>query len=138
MKSYFEHPFHSEINKQAMLFLLIGLISTIINYFLFFVFYVFLSINFLISAAAGFLAGMIFGFFYNMEYTFRSKREIRKSLPVYFGVYLFSLSLNIFFLNFFVKNFNTNVLLTNFFLLIFTTFINFFGIKIFAFKNTRW
>lgn len=127
-----------EITRQVSTFLLIGGISTVINYSLFFVFFVFFTLNYLLSAALGYISGMIFGFFYNRKYTFYSRVKIRRPLSVYVVVYFSSLFLGLFLLNFFVSNFNTNVLLTNFFLLILTTLTNFFGIKILVFKNKAW
>ena len=138
MVSRLRFLFKREISKQALLFLLIGGVSTTINYSVFLIFFVLFSINYLISAVIGYLSGMIFGFFSNKIYTFKSKEGLRRSLPIYLGVYLFSLFLSIFLLNFFVENFNTNVLLTNLFLLVLTTLINFLGIKILAFKNRKW
>ncbi len=127
-----------EITRQAMVFVLIGLTSTVLNYLIFLIFFAIFSINYLLSAGIGFMAGVVFGFGFNKTLTFSSNEKINKSLPKYFLVYLISLIFNITLLKIFVDLLNLNPIFANFILLPILTIINFFGTKIIAFKNSKW
>ncbi|MEK6800869.1 MAG: GtrA family protein, partial [Nanoarchaeota archaeon] len=59
-----------EITRQAMVFVLIGLTSTVLNYLIFLIFFAIFSINYLLSAGIGFMAGVVFGFGFNKTLTF--------------------------------------------------------------------
>jgi putative flippase GtrA len=127
-----------DVTKQAARFLVIGFISTAINYSLFLILFLSGFFNYLFSSGLGYISGMIFGFYYNRKVTFYSKEGIKKSLLVYLIVYIGSLLISLYLLDLFVEKYNSDVLLTNLLLLILTTLTNFFGVKIFAFRNKDW
>lgn len=126
-----------EITRQAAVFLLIGGLATILNYSVFYLLYR-AGILYIYSSIFGYLTGLILGYFLNKVYTFKSKESFRRAIPLYLAVYIFSLLLIIIFLPIMVEYLSINALIANFILLIVTTFINFFGSKILAFRNKDW
>ena len=98
----------------------------------------FLFVNYTFSFIIGFIAGTLFGFIFNKVWSFESKREYIKEIWVYFIVYSVSLGIGMISLRFLVYTFNIVPVIANIPVLILTTLINFFGIKIIAFKNKKW
>lgn len=127
-----------EITKQAIKFLIIGALSTIINYGIFFILFSVFHLNYIAASGAGYITGMFFGFFYNKRYTFRSKMQFKKTLPLYFIIYTISLIIGLSSLEFLVSDKGINVYFANFLVLIITTLTNFFGTKLLVFKNNFW
>ena len=130
--------FKREVSKQFIRFCLIGLESTVLNYLVFLVLFSFLSINYLVAAAIGFIAGTLLGFIFNKIYTFESQRKAQREIAPYFLVYLFSLVFTILAMKFLVDFLLIKPLIANVFVIAITTIINFFGTKIIAFKNKKW
>lgn len=127
-----------EISKQFLRFCLVGLESTVLNYLLFVIFIYFFYVDYTISFIVGFVIGTLFGFIFNKLWSFESKREYFKEIWLYFLVYLISLGAGMLFLRFLVNSFNISPLIANIPVLVLTTFMNFFGTKILAFKNKKW
>ena len=130
--------FRREVTGQFIRFCFIGLESTVLNYLVFLILLNFFFVFYLISAAAGFLAGMFFGFTFNKIYTFRSRRKSVISLPVYFLVYLFTLGFNLIALKLLVGFAGLQPLISNAVLIPISTLMNFFGTKIIALQNKKW
>lgn len=127
-----------EISKQFIKFCLIGFESTVLNYLTFLILFNFFSTNYLFSSGIGFVVGTFFGFIFNKKYTFDSNKESKKEVLPYFLVYLFSLLFTIFAMKILVEFIQINPLIANIFVIAITTILNFFGTKIFAFKNEKW
>jgi putative flippase GtrA len=127
-----------EINRQFFKFCIIGLESTVLTYLIFIILFYYLSVNYLLSAGTGFVAGVFLGFAFNKIYTFRSRRKSAVAAPQYFIVYLISLMFNMLSLRFLVENLSIYPLLSNILILPFVVLINFFGTKLFVFKNREW
>lgn len=127
-----------DVSKQFLRFCLIGLECAILTYLVFLILYYYLSINYLISSGAGFISGVLFGFMFNKIYTFESKEKSTTVFPPYLLVYFFTFILAIVGLKVLVENFGLNPLISTALLMPVTTFINFFGTKILAFKNKKW
>lgn len=134
--------FHSllkrEISKQFYKFVLIGLESTILNYLIFIVLLYFFSVNYLISAGSGFVSGVFLGYVFNKIYTFGSKRKHTIAFPIYLLVYSFSLTFTLLSLTILVEFLGLIPIISNLMVLPITASINFFGVKILAFKNLKW
>lgn len=130
--------FRRDISKQFLFFLLIGLESTVFNYLIFLIFLEMFFISYTISFSIGFISGTILGFYFNKRLTFESKRDAKKEILPYFITYLISLGAGILLIRFLVDSMNFSPLIANIPVLVFTTIVNFIGIKIFAFKNKKW
>ena len=130
--------FKRKVSRQFVRFCLVGLESTILNYGIFVVLYSFFGINYLIAGGTGFVSGTVFGYIFNKIYSFQSRRKDTIAFPIYFVVYSFSLVFTIISLKVLVDFFGINPLISNLITIIITTIINFFGTKIFAFKDKKW
>lgn len=127
-----------EVTKQFLRFCLIGLETTILYYLIFILLFYFLKINYLISAAAGFVTGVSIGFFFNSLLTFNSKTKSIGAPMGYFLVNLFSLGFTMIVLKFLVEFIGIYPMIAIVLLIPVTTIINFLGIKLFVFKNRKW
>ena len=124
--------------KQFQKFLGVGLISTAINYGLFFISFRFFHIHYIVSSVVGYCSGVLFGFSVNRSWTFRSL-ETRKyrELFFYLMVYFSSLILSILFLRFLVLTLYLSPLLANIFAIGLSTVTNFLGCKLLVFQKVR-
>ena len=130
--------FKREISKQFLRFCLVGLESTILNYLVFLIMVYFISINYTLSYITGFIVGTFFGYFFNKVWSFESKNKYSKEIINYFLFYVASLIIGTFLIRILVNSFNINPLVANIPVIGITTIMNFFGTKIFAFKNKKW
>lgn len=114
-------------------FVVVGIVSTIFNYTLFYILFSIFGINYLVSSAGGYLFGVIVGFCLNKIFTFGSKSK-RYVLEVskYFSVYVVSLFLGLGLLKLLV-HFGVNILLANVFNIGLTTITNYLGSKYLVF-----
>jgi len=125
----------SQIGIQFYKFIIVGIVSTIINYGVFYFFIEVLLINYLISSSFGFMSGVVVGYSINRNWTFESKVEKKsKEIIGYLSVYFFSLFLSLIVLKIMVDLAKIDAKIANFFVLILTTFVNFIGIKIRVFN----
>ena len=122
--------------KHFIKFCIVGTISTIFNYTLFYVMLTLLNINHIFSAASGYMLGLFIGFYLNKFFTFKSKKKkYFEELYKYLFIYLFSLVLGLIILESLVQ-LGLNPLISNLFNITFTTIFHFIGIKYFVFlKN---
>ncbi len=127
-----------EISKQFMRFCFVGIESAVLTFLVFIILFNFLLVNYIFAFAGGFIAGTFFGFIFNKIWSFKSKRESKKEVGLYFLIYTISLIVGIFFIKFLVNSFELNPIIANIPVLALTTIINFFGTKIFVFKNAKW
>lgn len=125
------------ISKNFFKFVIVGIISTIVNYSIFYYFLEYLIIGFYkIASAIGYSSGVFVGFFLNKYWTFEAKeKNFRREIPIYFTVYFFSLLIGLLFLEFEVIFLKINVLIANFLTIVLTTIMNFIGTKFIVFKK---
>ncbi len=127
----------NKLSKEAVKFIIIGIFGTAVNYGVFYTIYKFIGVNYTISSAIGFIAGVFAGFPFNKNWTFQSDKNTRKVIIPYFTIYLMSLGISIALLNIQVKLLNINPLIANVVCICVTTVTNFIGTKLFVFKNTN-
>lgn len=124
------------MKKQLIKFLIVGLYSTIINYFLFYFLYKIVNINYLISSSLGFIAGVFAGFYLNKNWTYNDKNNKSKTLLWrYFSLYLASLIISLIFLKVSVDYIGINAEIANLLAIVITTCVNFIGTKFLIFKK---
>jgi putative flippase GtrA len=124
------------ISSQLIRFLIAGLLSTTINFFLFCLIFVALGFSLLLSSSIGYLGGIFAGYQINKKWTF----EITGTLDwfvsyKYLSVYLISLSAGLAMLQWLVNTILISPLLANCIVIIQTTITNFIMIKFFVFKK---
>ena len=123
------------LGAQAIRFIGVGILSAVINYSLFYALLFLSAVNYLISSAAGYLAGMLVGLVLNSSWTFKHNNLLKKSVVDYFCLYAFSLVLGLVFLRMLVHRFEVLPKIANVAILIFTVASNFIGLKFWVFKN---
>ena len=123
------------LGAQAIRFIGVGILSAVINYSLFYALLFLSAVNYLISSAAGYLAGMLVGLVLNSSWTFKHSNLSKKSVVHYFCLYAFSLVLGLVFLRMLVHRFEVLPEIANVAILIFTVASNFIGLKFWVFKN---
>jgi len=121
--------------EKIIKFLIVGFISTLINYSAFALLYRLLNLNYLISSAAGYLIGLIAGYFMNKYWTFASQVEAKKR---YFFMYLaVSLISSLAFLRFLVETKIFNPLIANILAIALSTAMNFLGTNFIVFESKK-
>jgi len=127
-----------DVVKQFIRFALIGLECTVLTYLVFIILLHYFLINYTISFMVGYIAGIFLGFIFNKIWTFESNRKVSKEIWQYFIVYFIALMVGTLMIRFLVNTYSLNPLIANIPTIGVTTMINFFGTKIFAFKNKKW
>lgn len=122
------------MNLQIIRFLIVGGLSTLVNYSIFYVL-IMLGVQYLISSAIGFVCGILFGYPFNKKWTFDAAPLSHKYLFPYFLIYLLSLVISLIFLKITVSYFNIDPKIANILAIIITTITNFIGIKFGVFKK---
>ena len=121
--------------KQFSKFLLIGGISTGVNYGLFYLL-LSASVHYTLASSLGYLLGLLLGYFLNKQWTFEMKHKNALSSCLKYGlVYASSLGFGLLMLQFMTEGLLWNVKIGNIGMLGFTTLSNFFGIKFWAFRD---
>lgn len=123
---------------QFLKFCLVGLESAVAYYFVFLLLNYILKINYLIASAVGFISGTLVGYKFNKIFSFDSKLRNTITLPIYLAVYSFSLIFTIFSMKYLVEILKITPIISILIVIFFTTIINFFGVKMLAFKNKKW
>ena len=121
--------------RQIIRFAVVGLLSSAINYGIFYLLFTHFNVNYSASTAIGFMTGVLAGFLFNKAWTFSESDESKKFILPYFLVYLFSLGASLLFMKLAVEVFHIDARIANFLSIGFTTVLNFLGIKILVFKK---
>jgi putative flippase GtrA len=117
-------------------FCIVGGISTILNYAIFYILLKFLSVNHLPASTAGYVSGVFLGFYLNKIYTFDAKSpKYGVELIKYFGVYGASLGVGLLLLESLTMA-SIPATYANIFMIGLTTITNYIGSKYFVFART--
>lgn len=123
------------MQRQFFKFLVIGVLSTLVNYLCFFILFKYYLIYYLVASALGFIAGVFVGYSLNKTWTFQVSKSSELYLHKYFAVYCISLLLSILILKFMVSTLLFVPELANFVAIGVTTCTNFLGVKFLVFKR---
>ncbi len=121
------------IVTQFIRFCLIGILSTAVNYGLYYALCQWSSLHYLLSSTIGFLSGTFVSYYLNKFWTFEVVEKTTKYLYKYLTVYLCSLFLGLLCLRFLV-GVGVNEKLAGLLIIGVTTAINFLGSKFWIFK----
>ena len=122
--------------RELCRFIVVGSWSTIINYLLFYILFEILDINYLISSAFGFIAGVFFGYSFNRKWTFKVKKYKKRSEIIsYFVVYMASLLISLLFLEILVNIAGLDPKIANILAIGLTTCTNYIGVKKIVFNK---
>lgn len=128
------------LQSEIIKFLIVGGLSTIVNYVVFISLHVFLTWHYILSSACGYGIGLLFGYFLNRRWTFtlRSSQLARAcELLLYCGIYLSSLGLSLMFLYWLVDTLSLQTWLANLLVIMQTTITNFLGLRLVVFRKVR-
>ncbi|MFC1478497.1 GtrA family protein [Candidatus Margulisiibacteriota bacterium] len=129
------HAPHNTL-KQAVRFLMTGVVTNVVNYSAFFVLLNFLSVYYLVSSVCGFMAGLVTGFFINRSWTFSAaEHNPRTQFMKFFIVNMVSLGMNMATILFFTEILSIIPEISQIFAIAVSTVINFTGSKLWAFKK---
>src|SRR3989344_4037143 len=137
MKDNIKKILSNNASQQFSKFVMVSILSIIVNYFVFFLLFRFLDIFYLFSSTIGYMSGVLFGFVLSKIKTFGSKHYYKNELIKYFVVYAISLFLGLSILKTLVNDWSINPLIANIFVVGVTTFTNFFGCKFFVFRKLK-
>lgn len=116
-------------------FLVVGGISTVINYAVFYVLFLWTGIGDKPASAAGFLTGVAVGYLFNKSWTFRHEGPTSFTLVgKYLLVYLASLMMSLGLLYVLVDLGGMDARIANVLCILFTTCTNFAGTKLVVFR----
>ncbi|MBF0239357.1 MAG: GtrA family protein [SAR324 cluster bacterium] len=119
-------------------FLVVGGISTIINYGTFAGFYRWMHWYYPVASVTGYVAGLFVGYLLNKAWTYRSHVEQGQSyFYKYLAVYLFSLGASTMLLMGFVEMNFFPPLISNIFAIVLSTIMNFIGTNYLVFMEKK-
>lgn len=117
-------------------FLLVGGLSTIINYTVFFGSWAMLGVNYLPAAALGFGAGVVVGYFLNKRWTYRVDTPSTPALvATYAAVYGISLLTGLGVIYLLVRHAGLDPTIANLISIVCTTCMNFIGTRFVVFRT---
>ena len=119
--------------KEVISFILIGVVSTIINYSLFSIL-ILSGIYILFANAIGYCSGLAVGYILNRKFTFKSTSQVIQSLPKYIGLYISSMCIGLVFLSL-LTTYDINIFIANLLTIGLTTVINFITSKFISFND---
>ncbi|MBL8030464.1 MAG: GtrA family protein [Candidatus Doudnabacteria bacterium] len=128
--------FISKQNLKAFAkFCLVGILSTLVNYSIFYALFKIADFYYLLASSLGFICGIFVSYILNRKFTFKS--ESQKRLIEFFKyllVCLVSLCFSLLTLNLMVEKAHLSPLLGNLFAIGVSTVLNFTGARLIVFK----
>lgn len=122
--------------KEFKNFAIVGIISTAVNYLIFYSLVHFFGLHYLISSSFGFITGIFVSYGLNRIYTFSDPSiDMKNEFAAYVVVCIFSLLLSLASLWVFVELFGINPLIGNVLAIGVSTVSNFLGLKTFVYSN---
>ena len=115
--------------SKVFKFIAVGVISTLLNYTIFYILLFFFNANYLLASACGYISGTALGFLLNNFYTFGYYDAVISKIGGYCAVYLFSLGLSSLFLWLMVDSFHLDKQLMNVAAICISTVTNFLGLN---------
>lgn len=128
----------SEVSREFSKFIVVGGISTVLNYGAFWMLYTWLGMNHAIASALGYIVGVLIGYQLNRHWTFSKKKtqQPRREFILYCVVYGVSLVLGLLTLSLLVDWLHLSPLIANVLVIGQTTMTNFIGLRMVVFKHT--
>ncbi|MBT5953774.1 hypothetical protein HOG98_03540 [bacterium] len=121
------------LKKSFLRFLIIGGVSTAINYSVFHVFLAVFGMHYAMSSGVGYCTGLVVGYFFNKSWTFQAARHSVAAITQYICVYLGSLTLSLVLLSFLIEGLSFPAWFANIIAIGLTTITNFVGLRFWVF-----
>lgn len=127
-----------KIILKLIRFSIVGSISTIINYSFFFFLYSILEFYYIIASSFGYIIGLLFGYYYNKNWTFRKNVIDGKSYIInYFTAQIIGLIITQLSLFIIVEGIHIDPLFANIIALGFGSIASFLLIDLFVFNKKK-
>lgn len=124
------------MSKTFVRFIVIGLVSTAINYATFYALYALEILHYAPASAVGYCIGLIVGYFFNKAWTFEVAQHSVGGVAKYLTTYTASLCLSLALLTLLVDGLGVPAWLSNIGVIGVTTVTNYCGLRFWAFKET--
>ena len=125
------------VMRQAWKFIVVGGISTVINYAIFFLSYHYGQINYLVASAIGYVTGLSLSYLFNASWTFRQQSTshlIGNQIARFITIYVCSLAMSLGLIYLLVHWLGMDPRVANIIAIGQTTITNFLGCKHYVFK----
>ncbi|MBD3107674.1 GtrA family protein [Bacillus sp. AGMB 02131] len=127
------------IHSKAALYVLFGILTTILNIGCYFLLSEILSYNYIFSTSTSWIVSVLFAFYTNKIYVFKSKETkvsvVLKELYLFYFFRFFSFFVETISLIFLIESYQFNHLLAKLAVTIFIVICNFFFSKLIIFKS---
>jgi len=123
------------ITKSASKFIIVGIVSTILNYLLFYLLHGGMMVNVLVASASGYVFGLAAGFMLNHFWTYSMEKFYWSKAWGYLLVYMSSLGVSTLFLWLSVDKAGFNPFFMNVIAIGITTTLNFIGLHFYTYKG---
>ncbi len=124
------------VNNSLFRFMVVGALSTVVNYATFAFFLVGIRMAYIPASIVGYVTGMVLGYFCNRKWSFAPASHMSfKEVVQYISVYLGSLGLNAMSLFVLVEYGGVSPLVGNIFAITISTATNYVGLRYVVFGN---
>jgi putative flippase GtrA len=123
------------MTKTFTRFIIIGLVSTAINYATFYALYALNIMHYAPASAIGYCTGLVVGYFFNKAWTFEVSQHSVGGITKYISTYMASLVLGLGILTILVDTIGLPAWFSNILVIGVTTITNYCGLKFWAFKE---
>lgn len=132
-----EKIFNKFFNKEVILYLFFGVLTTLVDAIIFYLFNDIVKINYIFSTTLAWCFAVLFAYITNKLWVFNNNKtkNILKEIFYFFSLRLVSLILSIIFMIIFVEIFKINELISKLLVNVFVVIANYFFSKIFIFKK---
>lgn len=124
------------MSKTFIRFIIIGLVSTSINYATFYGLYALNILHYASASAVGYCSGLGIGYFFNKAWTFEVEEHSIGGISKYLTTYFASLFLGLGCLAILVDSIGIPAWFSNILVIGLTTVTNFCGLRFWAFKES--
>ena len=125
------------LKKRFLKFFLVSGVATMLNFTVFYSLHKLFLIDYRVASGIGFFAGVVLGYFLNSRWTFKNNDEAnpKKKFLKYYCVYLFSLGVNILFMDILVEHLGIYPSLSNIITIGITFITNYIGTRFWVFRK---
>lgn len=132
---------YDSIGKEMFMYLFFGVVTTIINLIVYYIFNIWLGVNVGISTTIAFICSVIFAYITNKLYVFESKtktvKEVVNEMIKFFSARIFTYFVDLFLMILFVDKLNFNSLLCKILVNGLVIIINYLLSKLIVFKKSK-
>ena len=132
---------YDSIGKEMFMYLFFGVVTTIINLIVYYIFNIWLGLNVGISTTIAFICSVIFAYITNKLYVFESKtktvKKVANEIIKFFSARIFTYFVDLFLMILLVDKLNFNSLLCKILVNALVIIINYLLSKLIVFKKSK-